>query len=307
MLRVRWQLQANDRIAASHDFPSAGGSPYPVLRVLREDDAAAPIETVRLRLSEQRSAGDMSFRAEPDAAGWKAELGLVNAAGGWLLLARSNRLLQAAAIGLAFPNSANGGSAPAATDPTLDSPSATLLPTFPFAQLADVPAPESARSTAALFPRSLTSPYPSGIGSPFDTAGDRAATDDSPAAPPRASASIAAAGNGGAICRVPEQVATADDGANGRGDPGNATLCTSRIPVLVYDRPTPQRPGLLIEAELRIHGWGTPNTDIDLFGHRYRIGPGGRFQFVLRVDDQNLLRQALLLHPPPELARVRDA
>ncbi|WP_146108764.1 hypothetical protein [Chromatium okenii] len=64
--------------------------------------------------------------------------------------------------------------------------------------------------------------------------------------------------------------------------------------------------GVMIEAELRIHGWGAPNSDIDLFGQRYRIGPGGRFQLLLRVDDAALLAEMLRQHPPPELTCARS-
>ncbi len=80
----------------------------------------------------------------------------------------------------------------------------------------------------------------------------------------------------------------------------------STIPTLIYGQPVVPAAGLLIEAELRIQGWAAPNTRIDLFGHAYFVGPGGRFQFLLKVDDPALLRQALALHPPDELFSPRD-
>ncbi|WP_200153898.1 hypothetical protein [Chromatium okenii] len=78
-----------------------------------------------------------------------------------------------------------------------------------------------------------------------------------------------------------------------------------RIPTLIYGRAIQRHAGLLIEAELRIHGSGEPNSEIDLFGQRYFIGAGGRFQLLIQVDDPALLTQALLQHPPPELTRLR--
>jgi hypothetical protein len=64
--------------------------------------------------------------------------------------------------------------------------------------------------------------------------------------------------------------------------------------------------GVQVDAELWITGQAPPGTQIDLFGHPYQVGPGGRFQLVLRVDDADLLRRALALHLPPELTRRRD-
>lgn len=87
---------------------------------------------------------------------------------------------------------------------------------------------------------------------------------------------------------------------------GIETSGTTRIPVLVYGCPAPTETHLVIEAELRISGRAAPNSVIDLFGHTYRVGPGGRFQLALRVDDPDLLRRALAQHPPPELTCSRE-
>ena len=70
------------------------------------------------------------------------------------------------------------------------------------------------------------------------------------------------------------------------------------IPVLNYADPVPATTRVVIEAELRIHGWSAPNTEIDLFGQRYRVGPGGRFQLSVKVEDPELIRRALEQHPP---------
>ncbi len=75
---------------------------------------------------------------------------------------------------------------------------------------------------------------------------------------------------------------------------------------LVYGHPASVVAGLKIEAELRITGEAAPGSLIDLFGHPFRVGRGGRFQLMVRVDDPALLRQALALNPPPELALTRD-
>lgn len=107
----------------------------------------------------------------------------------------------------------------------------------------------------------------------------------------------------------PARLVTAFVAAGGTAAPsidGDAMDRQSAIPTLIYGQPVVPAAGLLIEAELRIQGWAAPNTQIDLFGHAYFVGPGGRFQFVLKVDDPALLRQALALHPPAELLAPRD-
>jgi hypothetical protein len=78
------------------------------------------------------------------------------------------------------------------------------------------------------------------------------------------------------------------------------------IPPLVYESPPQWAEGLELEAQLRIHGRAAPGSEIDLFGHPFRVGPGGRFLLTLKVEDPQLLRRALDLAPPPELALRRD-
>lgn len=78
------------------------------------------------------------------------------------------------------------------------------------------------------------------------------------------------------------------------------------ITQLAYGQPPGGVEGILVEAELRITGQAPPGSLIDLYGYPYRIGAGGRFQLVLRIDDPTLLRRALELHPPPELTLTRD-
>ncbi|QIK38152.1 hypothetical protein GWK36_09350 [Caldichromatium japonicum] len=72
-----------------------------------------------------------------------------------------------------------------------------------------------------------------------------------------------------------------------------------RVPITGYGSVRLATPGPVIEAELCIRGWGPPETEINLFGHRYRLGPGGRFQFSIRLDDPELIGQILARHPPP--------
>jgi len=84
--------------------------------------------------------------------------------------------------------------------------------------------------------------------------------------------------------------------------PAAAPRILGSIEPLRYESP-PMRPnGLEVTAELRINGRAAPGMEIDLFGFRYLVGPGGRFQLSLQMDDPELIGRALAQHPPPELA-----
>jgi hypothetical protein len=108
----------------------------------------------------------------------------------------------------------------------------------------------------------------------------------------------------GLVARAEGAMPGDDDGA--RALTGAHPGIGVRIEPLTYERPPTRAMGLELEAELRIHGRATPNSTIDLFGYSYRVGPGGRFLLVLRVEDPELLRRALEEAPPPELSRGRD-
>jgi hypothetical protein len=70
------------------------------------------------------------------------------------------------------------------------------------------------------------------------------------------------------------------------------------IQPLRYGQPTPAAESPVIEAKLVITGRAHPGLLIDLFGHPYRVGPGGRFRLVVQVEDADLIRRALAQHPP---------
>jgi hypothetical protein len=88
--------------------------------------------------------------------------------------------------------------------------------------------------------------------------------------------------------------------------PDEPGVGSGAIAPLTYGSP-PARPSpLRIEAELRIMGSASPNQTLNLFGFPYRVGPGGRFQFVLPVDDPELLARALAERPPRALLKPKD-
>lgn len=253
-LRTHWSLRANDAVSAAAGFPASGGRPAPVLRLrrLRADGGSDPVQEVRLRPEGLAGEGEMAFAVGRDYGRFEAELGLINQDGGWLALARSNRLERAASIGLDLSGLGRARRRPPRVG--RGSTTAVAAPQDPPPRDPVVPVPVGAVAVA--------DPAPG-------EAGDQALA-----------------------------IPTARDGIE--------TSATTRIPLLVYGCPASPGTGLVIEAELRISGRAAPNSEIDLFGHRYRIGPGGRFQLQLRVDDPDLLRRALAQHPPPELGCSRE-
>lgn len=235
-LRVHWRLRADEVAGQGARFPSADGAPEAVLRLgrLRAEGGSEPIHERRLRLCGLSGSGEVAFRIDDDGALFEAELGLKNPEGGWLLLARSNRLQSARGLGLEslhHPDSAERLDLWRRSNvrSCADEPATVDRPEFN----AQVVAPSATPSA----------------GEPPDIAGVQVST---------------------------------------------------TIPVLTYTDPAPATAVVVIEAELRIHGWSAPNTDIDLFGQRYRVGPGGRFQLRVKVEDPELIRRALERHPLPE-------
>ncbi|MEA1049664.1 hypothetical protein U5801_07565 [Lamprobacter modestohalophilus] len=61
--------------------------------------------------------------------------------------------------------------------------------------------------------------------------------------------------------------------------------------------PYPSREGAVIRGELHVFGSAAPGRLLDLGGHPFRVGPGGRFSFRVALDDDDLLA-ALLARLP---------
>ncbi|WP_200375193.1 hypothetical protein [Thiocystis violacea] len=308
-LRVSWSLRANDVVSHGAGFPVEDGRPEAVLRLtrFRYDGGGELAQETRLRPSGIGGHGDLSFGIGDDYSRFEAELGLVNGEGGWLLLARSNRLQHARGLGL------DGIGFGARSDPAglesgvADQPAQSI----PFDWGA---APVSTKSTGIA---SAAGPWETHEARSGDGVQTGAWEDSSlivGGEPPiawngdRNAQTPALSGldaQDPAPSPIPGQNLRAESDFNG-SSAKNATVAAFRIPVLSYGKPPASGNDLVIEAELRILGWAAPNSEIDLFGHRYRVGPGGRFQFVLRVDDPDLLRRALAQHPPPELNSQRE-
>lgn len=270
-------------------FPVDAGRPEAVLRLrrLRAEGGSETAQEIRLRLQGVGGEGDAGFRIDGDFSAFEAELGLSSETGGWLLLARSNRLQQATGIGLEALDGLRRPMPPAAS-------SRRLLP--PSLSGVDAVSGEALRADRGCQVASSLSPL-QGASDAHPELGEPHVLDSSERT---ALGSRMAGGEAGATPALSVQMQP-----SGEGD-RNATLAPIERSALVYGEPSPTTAGLVVEAELHIRGWAPPNSEIDLFGHPYRVGPGGGFQLVLKVDDAELLKRALDLHLPPEMGGRRE-
>ncbi|EGV31634.1 hypothetical protein ThidrDRAFT_1835 [Thiorhodococcus drewsii AZ1] len=272
-LHANWALQPNDLSRFVDAFPPDGGTLFPVLRLqrLEAEGRSTPVEEKRLFLPGIGGEGETIFQFGQDHARFQVELGLVNANGGWLSLARSNGLQHVSSLGLPF----------------YDDEGQTHV-----------------REGAGLLSYASEAK-----GSDGSLAIDHHGSVESTPADSSQGGVVRAPGAGaGEAESVDDEHRSACDAHGGLEQPSPQTETDHafQIPRLDYGKPVSRGTQLLLEAELRIQGWAEPNSEIDLFGHRYLVGPGGRFQFLVKVDDPDLLRRALDLQPPPELSRPRE-
>ncbi len=63
-----------------------------------------------------------------------------------------------------------------------------------------------------------------------------------------------------------------------------------------------------LRAEVLVHGSAAPGTVLDLGGHAYRVGAGGRFALRIPLCDRTLILRLLATLPElPVESRVPDA
>lgn len=312
-LRVHWYLVRDDFEKAAASFPNGGHGASAVIRLLREhpNGGAEPFEE-RTLATQRDGSGEMGFQIPPDHGRYRTELGLTNQDGGWLMLARSNSLDNAVSVGLSLPTRPVLGQEPVMVmapvfgvdtaspvsprggevqglkiDPTLEGPAdagpAESLPVrrlecarvFPLADLPDAVMPHGAPIQALI----------QGLGVP-----------EQPLSVHRVSEDALQSMSG------PDLVS----GASEISDSAIPLRVGVKIHTLTYERPPERTVGVELEAELRISGRASPNSVIDLFGMPYWVGSGGRFQFDVRVEDPQLLRQALEAAPPPQIGHPRN-
>lgn len=325
-LRAFWQISGDDLIPVVSGFARGGVRPLPVLRLRRLDGGGAGlVREIALRLTGPSGQGEHLFSVDAKPARYDVELGVSDGAGGWIMLARSNALDHAARVDVRLEP----------IKPRTPGPQPVRLD----AAVGDTGPTHAERSHAG---RNQSSRNQAGE---IDSGGNKAGEGDtSPpvgsnsggAAPVGiASAGIESFGRvsmpmgvveaplgrhleppgptdpGGlsefddaALTRAADEPASAEPLVTGYA--ASARPAASPSAPLVYGQPSPRPGELMIEAELRVNGCAAPGAEIDLFGYPYRVGPGGRFQFIIRVDDPELIARAFALHPPTLPDRSKD-
>ncbi|NEX16447.1 MAG: hypothetical protein C1943_07420 [Halochromatium sp.] len=250
-----------------------------------------PVDADGTRLAEAevvdldgKSAGQARFLA-PVVGPVQAELGLEGQPdGGWLLLARSNRLD-------AVPEPAQL--------PIRDSlVKAAEVTRFPDPSLAALAARPELRGSA--FPLAPIHSFAQGFAEQ-DIEGASVSTSALSEQRPQAGETLAS-GSSVQAERVSEQPSEAaseqevlDQPPPKRQDvaPLESRAARGSGPMAPY----PSGADALIQGELHVFGRATPGSLLDLGGHPYRVGPGGRFSFRVALDDPELLA-ALLARLP---------
>ncbi|WP_296700281.1 hypothetical protein [Thiocapsa sp. UBA6158] len=311
-----WRLSGDDLIPAAAGFGRGGAKAAPVLRLRRlHADGTTQVEEIALQLRSPGGHGEHVFSVDARPARYDAELGLSDASGGWVMLARSNVLDHGARVDVRFPtverirapsDALIEAPAPAATpgtDPPKSGAAATPSSTArePLGTRSVVAEQPGIRAVDVL--ARLRAGLDLGPGHEFGRVPDREVTlvAEIPIQPDRVGQSPIRSPDPDSEAPAPREDVSAPWGEDTIPEPAHpAERRASPSPTapMRYGQPTPGGTELLIEAELRINGCAAPGTLIDLYGHPYRVGPGGRFQLVIRVDDPELIRRAFQLHPP---------
>jgi hypothetical protein len=269
----------------------------------------------------------LAHYAGRDAQGLlQAEIGLAGDAGGWLLIARSNGLPAAGPVGVAFlrghhqpPSSsaqrvATDGGASAASGPagaataTTDDTGAwgvpeplRLEPEFPLVEpvlsarakagaglAVETPSTgprEDSAATATRYRGSDTS-----LGSARQAAGPLGGTNaqSSPEPPP-----------GGVVPRLvqpprrrairPEPTSPSEHGPVSGSGPLRAAAGDASL-----------------AADLVVYGSAPPHTLLNLGGHAYRVGPGGRFVLRIPIREREVIMRVLATLPELPVAGRED-
>jgi hypothetical protein len=273
-LQLRWHLDALSLAYARDAFGKGSDAPTPVLRLHRLNGEGGFQVIADAPLDDRDLTVDGLADCEADAANGllQAEIGLSTAAGGWVLVARSNRMQTITPVGASFlrePEPPLRAPLWAQVDTVAASLGQTLL------SGARPPALQQAGVAPGTFP--LVEPEPG------------AGTD---AMPPIALKRVLspAHGDGAPGQRDGQSEGKKEGKKEGKSEgqlegnkggsrpigpvPGSGPTHAFRADA---DR--------AIGAELLVHGSAVPGTLLDLGGHPYRVGAGGRFSFRVPITD----------------------
>ncbi len=261
---VKWHVEPYDLQQTRSVFP-AGIEPVPVIQLIRLIGPGQSEPVVRVPLSEAEllSDGRLSLTVSDDGVAVQAELGLETSDGGWLMLARSSSVIPSGDAVLAPVEAVVPKLDSARLEPALAATGMDLVPVFPEIEVGDglQEMASDAISGPAIDPApAADASREGGLSGPAPTRPD---IDSAPVLVPDDRSPQPERQRGSSYGNIEPRYGVGEDG------------------------------GLEVYAELLVHGRATPGAEIDLFGHRIKIGSGGRFALHLPVPNSKLLQQAL--------------
>lgn len=343
-VELRWHLDATALAHARGAFGDDHDAPSPVLRLRQlggeEGGGGASRVIADAPLEDRHMVADGLARCSAGAATGllQAEIGLSTAAGGWVLVARSNRLQAIGPVGAPFLRAAGPPAVAAAAElapstepeprpapivppsamPQPLKPLGRLIPDFPLVQ----PPPSAAleAGSAMSLDSVAAAAHDDGAGHISPSASgrfDRSLVPLGPLISEAASALVPALGSALAEISLGESDLSAAATPSSVPDQPSGDAHTAPSGALPADSlPVPGSGPLRrfsvgtaseISAELLVHGSAAPGMLLDLGGHPYRVGAGGRFAFRIPLHDWELIMRLLASVPSlPVESRVGD-
>ncbi|WP_200238592.1 hypothetical protein [Thiohalocapsa halophila] len=333
---LRWQIEPADIAYARAGFRGTEARPMLRLHRIGTTGDDRLLAYTDLGGDDAAAEHGHAHYDNADAAGLlQAEIGLASADGGWLLIARSNELRAAAPIGVDFlhptpapaaiagpvdetaSTAAHASAGPAAAGRETDAPAPVqLAPEFPLVEphLSEPlsgpqpqPLSEQARAVSTQPDRAAE-----GGAEPGKLAGVAAAQDGldraagEPAFARRSDPNLAAGGQARDLSAPPGAGRGQEPPPGGvvprlaprQPSPGpSAQTFSAPSPAAGSGPLRPQADGATLSAALVVHGSAPPNSLLDLGGHPYRVGPGGRFVLHIPIRDHQLIRRVLATLP----------
>jgi hypothetical protein len=307
-LQAQWYVTPEELAQARCLFHEQAASARQVLRLRRltRDGKAEVVASVPRPKAESKRDGQESFALQGDGAEYECELGLESDTGGWLLLARSNRITLPVGSPPSSSNpptpgnsrireSSQGGGIQGPSEPqdvpveaALAAVGKPLYPVFPNLELK----PEDSQAR----PR----PSPSGeTASGTEARGGNAESRDGAVPQSWLDGQTAASAPPvmGLEAMPPPLLPSTPDRER---PPELAGKLYDPRAALSSATPRGGQSGRLeleIHAELIVEGRASPGSTVELFGHIVPTGEDGRF-FIRRPVEDPLLLSLAIVHPP---------
>lgn len=295
-LQAQWSVVPQDLDRAREAFPPDAAGIRTVLRLCRAtgDAGLEVVAIVPQKEGKGEQEGETGFLLDADGATYETELGLATSDGGWLLLARSNRISMPRAAVPVKPtehaeplSGAGGGVSEQPVEPALAAEGEVPRPVFPEPvstegnRISDpsAPATRPPRTDAVIGPASQT-----------DEAGPAVVQEATPFRGGELS-SIEAGPVPPLLPSDPVESGSGNYSLMDFYDP-RAALSSSAL----RDFPS-QSPDLEVQAELVVHGRARPASVVEVFGLTLTVGADGRFSVRRSLTDPLLLARALGAQP----------